>query len=76
MNLTSGWLDAITEGADFPQLTDIGGALIVFNNLVLENTIRRFQSPAVRKCRPFPTGLSHRSNWDLPLPKPMDTAPP
>ena len=27
MNLTSGWLDAITEGADFPQLTDIGGAL-------------------------------------------------
>ena len=49
MNLTSGWLDAITEGADFPQLTDIGGALIVFNNLTCsdasEHTFRRFPIP-------------------------------
>ena len=49
MNLTSGWLDAITEGADFPQLTDIGGALIVFNNLTCSDasvhTFRRFPIP-------------------------------
>ena len=49
MNLTSGWLDAITEGADFPQLTDIGGALIVFNNLTCsdasEHTFRRSPIP-------------------------------
>jgi hypothetical protein len=49
VNLTSGWLDAITEGADFPQLTDIGGALIVFNNLTCSDasvhTFRRFPIP-------------------------------
>jgi hypothetical protein len=49
VNLTSGWLDAITEGADFPQLTDIGGALIIFNNLTCsdasEHTLRRSPIP-------------------------------
>jgi hypothetical protein len=49
VNLTSGWLDAITEGADFPQLTDIGGALIVFNNLTCSDysvhAFRRFPIP-------------------------------
>ena len=34
------------------------------------------QRSRMRKLRSFPTGLSHRSNWDLKLPKPMDTAPP
>jgi hypothetical protein len=42
----SDWLDAITERAKLPQLTDLGGALIVYNNLTCSgaspHTFRRF----------------------------------
>jgi hypothetical protein len=44
-----GWLAGIIERANLPQLTDLGGALIVYNNLtcsdVSEHTFRRFGIP-------------------------------
>jgi hypothetical protein len=44
-----GWLDAIIARAKLPQLTDLGGAVIVYNNLtcsgVTEHTLRRYPIP-------------------------------
>ena len=41
-----GWIDAIAARANLPQLTDLGGALIVYNNLTCSgaslHTFRRF----------------------------------
>jgi hypothetical protein len=41
-----GWIDAIVKRANLPQLTDLGGALIVYNNLTCSgssiHTFRRF----------------------------------
>ena len=41
-----GWIDAIAARANLPQLTDLGGALIVYNNLTCSDaslhTFRRF----------------------------------
>ena len=49
MTLSPGWIDAIIQRANLPQLTDIGGGLIVFNNLTCsdasEHTFRRFPIP-------------------------------
>jgi hypothetical protein len=42
----SNWLGEIVERANLPQLTDLGGALIVYNNLTCSgasvHTFRRF----------------------------------
>ena len=42
----TGWIDAIAARANLPQLTDLGGALIVYNNLTCSgaslHTFRRF----------------------------------
>jgi hypothetical protein len=47
----TGWLDAIAERANLPQLTDLGGALIVYNNLTCSgdsvHTFRRRPIPYV-----------------------------
>ena len=47
----TGWLDAIAERANLPQLTDLGGALIVYNNLTCSDdsvhTFRRRPIPYV-----------------------------
>ena len=44
-----GWLDGIIKQANLPQLTDLGGAVIVYNHLtcsgVSEHTFRRFDIP-------------------------------
>jgi hypothetical protein len=50
-----GWIDAIAARAKLPQLTDLGGALIAYNNLtcsgVSEHTFRRYDIPYVRVGR-------------------------
>ena len=38
MKTASNWLDEIVERANLPQLTDLGGALIVYNNLTCSGT--------------------------------------
>jgi hypothetical protein len=47
--LSPGWIDAITQRANLPQLTDIGGGLIVFNNCTCSDyslhAFRRFPIP-------------------------------
>ena len=47
-----GWIDAILERADLPQLTDLGGAVIAYNNLtcsgISEHTFRRYKIPYLR----------------------------
>ena len=47
-----GWIDAILERAKLPQLTDLGGAVIAYNNLtcsgVSEHTFRRYKIDYVR----------------------------
>ena len=44
--ITTNWRDAIAERANLPQLTDLGGALIVYNDLTCssytEHAFRRF----------------------------------
>ena len=49
MPLSPGWIDAITQRANLPQLTDIGGGLIVFNNCTCSDyslhAFRRFPIP-------------------------------
>ena len=46
MKTASNWLGEIVERANLPQLTDLGGALIVYNNLTCSctsvHTLRRF----------------------------------
>ena len=46
MKTASNWLGEIVERANLPQLTDLGGALIVYNNLTCSgasvHTFRRF----------------------------------
>jgi hypothetical protein len=46
VNSASGWLDVIAARANLPQLTDLGGAVIVYNNLTCSSasvhTFRRF----------------------------------
>jgi hypothetical protein len=46
VNSSSGWLGEIVERANLPQLTDLGGAVIVYNNLTCSgtsaHTFRRF----------------------------------
>jgi hypothetical protein len=46
VNPSSGWLDVIAARANLPQLTDLGGAVIVYNNLTCSgasvHTFRRF----------------------------------
>jgi hypothetical protein len=47
-----GWVDAIVDRAKLPQLTDLGGATIAYNNLtcsgVSEHTFRRYKIDYVR----------------------------
>ena len=47
--ITTNWRDAIAERANLPQLTDLGGALIVYNDLTCssytEHAFRRLPIP-------------------------------
>jgi hypothetical protein len=58
-----GWLDAIKARANLPQLTDLGGALIIFNNLTCsytsEHTFRRFPIPYRKFGRERRYGVDH-----------------
>jgi hypothetical protein len=55
VGINSDWLDTIVDRANLPQLTDLGGALIVYNNLtcssVSVHTFRRYEIPCVRVGR-------------------------
>jgi hypothetical protein len=75
-----GWIDAIVERAKLPQLTDLGGALIAYNNLtcsgVSVHTFRRYDIPYV------PVGRERRYRVDdiiafarKELAKPVRTPP-
>ena len=49
MKTASNWLGEIVERATLPQLTDLGGALIVYNNLTCSGA-------SVHTFRQFPIG--------------------
>ena len=64
--LRTGWIDAIRERANLPQMTDLGGALIAYNNLTCsdlsEHTFRRYEIPYMRvgRERRYKGGRRHR----------------
>jgi hypothetical protein len=46
-----GWIDAIVERAKLPQLTDLGGALIAYNNFARKELAKPVRTPPQRPRR-------------------------